>query len=26
VSDGAEGASYLQKLKELIENPMRLLV
>jgi pyruvate dehydrogenase E2 component (dihydrolipoamide acetyltransferase) len=26
VSDGAEGASYLQKLKELVENPMRLLV
>jgi pyruvate dehydrogenase E2 component (dihydrolipoamide acetyltransferase) len=26
VSDGAEGANYLQKLKELIETPMRLLV
>ncbi|HRL11170.1 MAG TPA: dihydrolipoamide acetyltransferase family protein [Aggregatilineales bacterium] len=26
VSDGAEGAEYLQALKALIENPMRLLV
>jgi pyruvate dehydrogenase E2 component (dihydrolipoamide acetyltransferase) len=26
VSDGAEGASYLQALKGMIENPMRLLV
>lgn len=26
VSDGAEGAAYLQKLRQLIENPMRLLV
>ena len=26
VSDGAEGAQYLQKLKELIENPMQLLL
>lgn len=26
VSDGAEGARYMQLLKELLENPMRLLV
>lgn len=26
VSDGAEGAQYLQRLKELLENPMRLLI
>lgn len=26
VSDGAEGAAYLQALKALIENPMRLLI
>lgn len=26
VSDGAEGAQFLQALKELIENPMRLLI
>jgi pyruvate dehydrogenase E2 component (dihydrolipoamide acetyltransferase) len=26
VSDGAEGAQFVQKLKELIENPMRLLL
>ncbi|PJF42840.1 MAG: hypothetical protein CUN55_09560 [Phototrophicales bacterium] len=26
VSDGAEGAQFLQKLKELLENPMRLLI
>ncbi|MCU0495753.1 MAG: 2-oxo acid dehydrogenase subunit E2 [Anaerolineae bacterium] len=26
VSDGAEGAAYLQELRALIENPMRLLV
>jgi pyruvate dehydrogenase E2 component (dihydrolipoamide acetyltransferase) len=26
VSDGVEGAEYLQELKELLENPMRLLV
>lgn len=26
VSDGAEGAAFLQKVRQLIENPMRLLV
>lgn len=26
ISDGAEGALFLQKLKELLENPMRLLL
>jgi pyruvate dehydrogenase E2 component (dihydrolipoamide acetyltransferase) len=26
VSDGAEGAQFLKALKDLIENPMRLLV
>jgi len=26
ISDGAEGAQFLQYFKELIENPMRLLV
>lgn len=26
VSDGAEGAHYLQRVKELLENPMRLLI
>ena len=26
VSDGAEGAQYLQKLKALIESPMQLLL
>lgn len=26
VSDGAEGAQYLQRLKELLEHPMRILV
>ncbi|MBZ0319713.1 MAG: 2-oxo acid dehydrogenase subunit E2 [Anaerolineae bacterium] len=26
VSDGAEGAQYLQRVKELLENPMRLLI
>jgi pyruvate dehydrogenase E2 component (dihydrolipoamide acetyltransferase) len=26
VSDGAEGAQYMQRLKELLENPMRLLI
>ena len=26
VSDGAEGAQYLQAFKNLIENPMRLLI
>lgn len=26
VSDGAEGAQFMQKLKELLENPMRLLI
>jgi pyruvate dehydrogenase E2 component (dihydrolipoamide acetyltransferase) len=26
VSDGVEGAQYLQELKALLENPMRLLI
>jgi pyruvate dehydrogenase E2 component (dihydrolipoamide acetyltransferase) len=26
VSDGAEGAQFMQRLRELIENPIRLLI
>jgi pyruvate dehydrogenase E2 component (dihydrolipoamide acetyltransferase) len=26
VTDGAEAARYMQRLKELLENPMRLLL
>jgi len=26
VSDGAEGAQFLQAVRQLIENPMRLLI
>jgi pyruvate dehydrogenase E2 component (dihydrolipoamide acetyltransferase) len=26
VSDGAEGAQYLQSFKQLLENPMRLVI